>query len=145
MMVTCNLVFYAQSTSAVVSGQWWLHVTWCFTPSQPAWLYQGNDGYIRVEHLRALPRKYITQGTPMVSQSINSLKLNFQYEYSHFVHFTEFNAKYTKIWNKNDCKCFKTISKHLKYTILFHQKCTKAYCLQYSNAGTGGLNWNADA
>ena len=40
-----NLVFYARSTSTVISERMGgrKEVTWCFTPSQPVQLYQGES------------------------------------------------------------------------------------------------------
>ena len=37
-----KLVFYTQSTGMVISGQGNIKVSWCFTPSQLVWLYQGE-------------------------------------------------------------------------------------------------------
>ena len=42
-MCISNLVFYAQSTIAVISGRYMcVLVTWHFMPSQPLRLYQGD-------------------------------------------------------------------------------------------------------
>ena len=46
-----NLVFYTQSTIMFISGQG-KRETWCFTPSQPVWLYQGNrDRNIQINYI----------------------------------------------------------------------------------------------